>query len=518
MSLPVEAGSSNPENPPQNVTLPTSERGGQRLLAIIGLGHIGPLGMYGKRPDGTMVTEFWDRLIAGENGVKVISHKLFPEHAKYNNINTRIGGYVEKTDGELNQLLKEFGVISDMSFKSRCAKLAEISAILAVSDAGLGKINQIKKGVRTVNKYGYDQNLAEQTAVIGGTGIGGAPDGIIGAYKELVEHAQDGQSIDPKWVFQALPGAIEEGISMDFGINGESYGVLGECATGGTTVGNVKRLVEAPDRRHSTGVGVNAESSFHEPVGLALFDALGANTKRMDVKVAPTASDETNDGFAHSEDATTVVFMELEEAIRREKPIYAVVTGFGATSDAYHASFPREDGKYQKKAMMYAMGEAGGIPKGETGYIRMHATGTKPPGGESADAIEARVTLEAIETILKNDGSSRNYEDVIAGASSHKPQTGHLLGGDGLTGVMIGCLAMMHGEMPGNWKTQQLLPDSQRLNMIVNGTRRAKIGWALINSFGFGGKNTSVFLRKPANFVTKLLGRPIPSWLERKAA
>lgn len=472
------------------------ERQERPRVAIVGLGHIGPLGLYGRFPDGTKTTEAWDNLLNGVNGVKPISPDIFPEYGRYPNIETKLGAFVAKTDDELDEMLSDMGVVSDPEFKCRAAKLGVISAILAVSDAGLLEEYTVRKGVRRLTSYRMNPEIADRMAVIGGTGMGGATDAIVGAQRELEARAQTGDKIDPAWVFRALPGAIEETVTMDLKIHGESFGVLGECATGGHTTGNAKRLIEAGDD-HIGAVMVNAESTFKEPVGVAIFDALGANTKRTDPDRAPTSSDESNDGFAFGEDGTAIVVMREDEAKERGLHIYAIVAGYGSTSDGYHPSFPREDGIYQKRAMRKALQMAGGLPEKGVMFIRMHATGTKPPGGASADIIEARVTREAIDEELLRTNDPRSFEEVVGGASSHKPQTGHLLGGDGLAGVMFGTLAIQDGIMPGNWKTKQLLPEAERLNMIVNGSRRGNVRMAMVNSFGFGGKNTSVILTDP---------------------
>ena len=232
-----------------------------------------------------------------------------------------------------------------------------------------------------------------------------------------------------------------------------------------------------------------------------MFDALGALTKGTDPERFPHSSDEENDGFGFGEAGSGALLMREDEARRRGLHIYAIVSGYKATSDGYHPSFPREDGRYQKMAMDGALARSGGLPHDGVMYIRQHATGTKPPGSVSADVIEARVTRAAIDDALSRSDDPRSYEDVVAGASSIKPLTGHLLGADALWGVMIGALVIEHNMMPGNHKTVRLLAEARRLNMVVNETRELRDGRrvrkVMVNSFGFGGKNTCIILEDP---------------------
>lgn len=470
------------------------ERARQRIV-IVGFGHRGPLGRYGTLPDGTKVTEAWDNMKKGTNGIRLISEAdhLFPEFKKYPNIETKLAGYVGATDDDLKYELEDLGSIADFEFKSRCTLLTEISAKMALYDAQLMKAFTMKKGIRSFTSYRVDPEIADDLAVIGGTGVGGASDSIAEAQRELERKSQIGEKLDPVWVFRVLPGGIEESVTIENEIHGESFGVLGECATGGNTIISAMRAIKDGDA--IAAVCVNGESTIKEPIGVAEFDALGALTKGTDPERYPHSSDEANDGFGFAEGATTVVLMREDEAIRRGLHRYAVVVGYKATSDGSHPSFPRDDGKYQKKAIDGALAKAGGPPREGVMYIRQHATGTKPPEGVSADVIEARVTRASIDDWIANNNDPRAYEDVVGGASSLKPITGHLLGADALTGVMAGALAIEDDAMPGNWKTEQLLEEAQRLNMVVNTTRYGRgVTMALINSFGFGGKNTALVI------------------------
>lgn len=469
-------------------------------VVIVGLGHIGPLGRYGTHPDRTKITEAWDNVISGVNGIKLISHDLFPEYKKYPNIETKLGGFVDKTDEDLQDELMDLGSVADLDFKSRGTLLSEVAAKLALHDAGIMQENQLKRGIRNLTTYRVDPELADEMAAYGGTGMGGASDSIVEAQRELERKALIGEKIDPVWVFRALPGANDESATMENEIHGESFGMLGECATGGHTVITAVRAIQAGDA--IAALCINAESTTKEPIGVALFDALGALTKGTDPERYPHSSDEENDGFGFAEGGAGVVLMREDEAKRRGLHIYAVISGYAATSDGYHPSFPREDGRYQKMAMDKALARSGGLPKVGVMYIRQHATGTKPPGGQSADAIEARVTRAAIDEALLKSDDKRSYEEVVAGASSIKPLSGHLLGADALWGVTIGALVIDNGDkMPGNWKTVRLLAEARRLNMIVNETRVLRDGRrvrkVMVNSFGFGGKNTSIVLEDP---------------------
>lgn len=464
-------------------------------IAVVGFGHIGPLGLYGTQADGTKVTEAWDNLLNGVNGIKLISHELFPEFAKYPNIQTKLAGYVDKTDEDLEDMLADLGSVADPEFKSRSTKLAEIAAKMALFDAKMMVKHSFKRGIRTLTSYRIDPEIADGVAVIGGTGIGGASDSIVEAQQELERKVATGEKIDPVWVFRALPGANEESVTIDDGAHGESFGTLGECATGNHAAGAARRIILADEA--FAAVAVTAESTIKQPIGVALFDALGALTKGTDPDRFPHSSDVNNDGFGFGEGGTAMVLMREDIARLKGLPIYAIFSGYGATSDGFHLSFPREDGKYQKRAMEKALEQAGGPPKEGVMFISEHATGTKPPGSPSADAIEAMVTRQAIEESLQRHEDPRTFEEVIGGASSSKPLTGHLLGDSALTEAMFAALAIKHGKMPGNWKTEELLEEAKRLNMVVNTTREGEVTMAMNNAFGFGGKNATLVLEDP---------------------
>lgn len=490
-----------PELQPKSLYVPVeyAARRDRVRVAIVGLGHIGPLGRYGRLPDRTKITEAWDNAINGVNGIKLISHELFPEFAKYPNIETKLAGFVDKTDEDLEDGLIDLGSVADLGFKSRSTLLSETAAKLTLHDAGIMQEYKLRRGIRTLTTYRVDPELADGMAAYGGTGMGGASDSLVEAQRELERKALTGEKIDPVWVFRALPGAIDESATMENEIHGESFGLLGECATGGHTIITAVRAIQAGDA--VAALCINAESTIKEPIGVALFDALGALTKGTDPSRFPHSSDEENDGFGFGEAGSGALLMREDEARRRGMHIYAVITGYAATSDGYHPSFPREDGKYQKMAMDQALARSGGLPHDGVMYIRQHATGTKPPGGQSADVIEARVTRAAIDDALLKSGDPRSYEEVVAGASSLKPLSGHLLGADALWGVIIGALVIENNIMPGNWKTRRLLAEAKRLNMIVNDTRELtdgrRVRKVMVNSFGFGGKNTSLIIEDP---------------------
>src|SRR3989344_6650915 len=161
-----------------------AERRDRVRVAIVGIGHRGPLGTYGTLPDRTKVTEAWDNAINGVNGIQVIDDKLFPEYKKYPNIETKLGGFVQATDEELQGELMDLGSVADPEFKARSTLLSEIAAKLTLHDAeGIMQEYELKIGIRSLTTYRVDPELADEMAAYGGTGMGGASDSIVAAQR-----------------------------------------------------------------------------------------------------------------------------------------------------------------------------------------------------------------------------------------------------------------------------------------------------------------------------------------------
>ena len=418
-----------------------------RRVVVTGLGLVTPLACG--------VEETWSRLLAGQSGAGPITR--FDASA----VVTKYACEIPRgdgTDGTFNP--------DDWMEPKEQRKVDEFivygmaAAVQAVRDAGWENPSE-------------DEKL--RTGVMIGSGIGGL--GSIAETAALIKE-RGPKRVSPFFIPGALINLISGQVSIRFGFKGPNHSVVTACSTGAHAIGDAARLILWGDA--DVMVAGGAESPICE-IGIAGFNACKAlSTKRADDPAkASRPYDADRDGFVMGEGAGCVVLEEYEHAKARGAKIYAEVVGYGLSGDAYHITAPSEDGDGGYRSMAAALKRAGLEPR-DVDYINAHGTSTM------ADTIE----LGAVERLMG---------DAAAGAtmSSTKSSIGHLLGAAGAVEAIFCVLAIRDQIAPPtiNLDNPAVTP---KLDLAPNAARPRKIDVALSNSFGFGGTNASLVLKRVA--------------------
>ena len=408
-----------------------------RRVVITGLGVVSPLGCG--------VQTNWDRLTAGESGIKEIS--LFDA----TDFPVRIAGEVPSFDPA------DYISIKESRRMDRFIQFSVVAANEAISDAGLADA-------------GIDPNLI---GVYIGAGIGGVT--TIEAttiFKE--EHGI--RRISPFYIPMSIINMAAGNVSIKYGFRGPNLAVTAACTTGTHAIGDAARLIQFGDADVMVAGGTEAAIT---PTSVAGFANARALSRRNEVpELASCPWDKKRDGFVMGEGAGIVVLETLESAKQRGAQIYAELTGFGMSSDAHHVTAPAPDGNGAVRCMSNAL-RNGGINADEIDYVNAHGTST--PQGDIAETM-------AIKKLF-----SSHANNLLI--SSSKSMIGHLLGAAGGVEAIHSILAIYHQIAPPTINLHDPDPECD-LDYVPNEARDAKINGALSNSFGFGGTNGSLAFRK----------------------
>jgi 3-oxoacyl-[acyl-carrier-protein] synthase II len=315
---------------------------------------------------------------------------------------------------------------------------------------------------------------AERIGCSMGTGIGGLK-------TEEVAHAKlftDGPDrLNPFWVTALIPNMGAAEISMRLGTRGPLTTECTACAASAMSLGNATMFIRSGMADAMLAGGVEAPIV---PLGLGGFGTMRALSRRnSDPEAASRPFDAGRDGFILAEGGAVLVLEELERAKARGAKIYAEVAGYGMSSDAHHVTEPDPLGANPARAMRNAMNDAGVTPD-RIGYVNAHGTST--PAGDSAETRALKLAL----------GEEHARQVPV---SSTKSETGHLLGAAGALETIITVLAMRDGYLPPTINQTDADPDCD-LDYIPNVGREADVDVALTNSFGFGGHNAVLVLRR----------------------
>ncbi len=407
----------------------------RRRVVITGLGIISPVG--------NSIPEAWSNIVSGKSGIASITR--FDASA----FSCRIAGEV-----------KDFKV--DQYIAAREARHMDTFIHYGVA-AGIQAFNDSGLTITEEN--------AERIGVIVGSGIGGLP--MI--EETCVEYEARGpRRISPFFVPASIINMVSGQLSIHFGMKGPSYGIVSACTTGLHCIGDAGRLIEYGDADVMLAGG--AESTI-SPLGIGGFTAARALTSRNDdPQTASRPWDRDRDGFVLGEGAGVMVLEEYEHAKKRGANIVAELIGYGMSSDAYHITAPDADGP--RRGMLNALRNAG-IGPDAVQYINAHGTST--PLGDKNET-------DAIKRAFGNDA----YKVVV---NSTKSMTGHLLGAAGGIEGVFTALAIRDQVSPPTINIFNPDPECD-LDYCANEARRMKIDVALSNSFGFGGTNGTMVLRR----------------------
>jgi beta-ketoacyl-acyl-carrier-protein synthase II len=265
-------------------------------------------------------------------------------------------------------------------------------------------------------------------------------------------------------------------VSMRFNAKGPNYATVSACATSAHAIGDAYRAIQYGDADAMITGGAEATVT---PMAIGGFTNMGALSERNDSpETASRPFDATRDGFVMGEGSGLVILEELEHARRRGARIYAEVAGYGATGDAYHLTAPAPDGEGAQRAMRRAMADAGLTPE-TVDYINAHGTSTPANDFNETRAIKA-VFGERARTVH---------------VSSTKSATGHMLGAAGSVEFIASTLAVHEGIIPPTINYQTADPECD-LNYTPNAAVRHEVNAALSNSFGFGGHNVALAVKR----------------------
>jgi 3-oxoacyl-[acyl-carrier-protein] synthase II len=420
-----------------------------RRVVVTGLGIVTPLA--------TGIEETWSRLIAGESGAGPIT--------KFNaaDLPCRIAFEVKRGDGSNGTLNMDAWLDhKDQRRNDDFIQFAMIAAQQALKDSGY----EIKTP---------DQQY--RTGVLVGAGIGGLP-----SIEEttLLLHGKGPRKISPFFIPGSLINLASGQISIAHGLKGPNHSVVTACSSGTHAIGDAARLIALDDADVMFAGG--AESCICR-LGIAGFSACKAlSTAFNDTPTKGSRPyDKDRDGFVMGEGAGILILEELEHAKARAARIYAEIVGYGMSGDAYHITSPPEDGDGAFRCMVAALKRAG-IPATEIDYINAHGTST-PVGDE--------IELRAVERFM--GGKVENLS-----LSSTKSSIGHLLGAAGAVEAIFSILAIRDNICPPTINLDN--PSVQTdIDLVPKVARKKPVNIVLSNSFGFGGTNASLVMRRYAD-------------------
>jgi 3-oxoacyl-[acyl-carrier-protein] synthase II len=407
----------------------------KRRVVITGLGIVSPVG--------SDIDSAWDNIVNGRSGIGRISR--FDPAA----FNAQIAGEV-----------KDFDVTQYMTSKE--AKQMDTFIHYGVA-AGVQAWRDAGLEVTEAN--------AERIGTIIGSGIGGLPR----IEEQQIEYMERGaRRISPFFVPASLINLISGQLSIMLGLKGPSYAVVSACTTGLHSIGDAARLIEYGDA--DVMVTGGAESTV-SPLGIGGFAAMRAlSTRNDDPTTASRPWDRDRDGFVLGEGAGALVLEEYEHARKRGARIYGEFAGYGMSSDAYHITSPDRDGP--RRGVNNAL-RNGGINPDEVNYVNAHGTSTPLGDKNETEALKLAFGDHAKKLVV----------------NSTKSMTGHLLGAAGGIEAVFTTLAVYHQISPPTINIFNQDPECD-LDYCANQARDMKIDVALSNSFGFGGTNGSMIVRR----------------------
>jgi len=408
-----------------------------RRVVITGLGMVCPVGLN--------VDESWNNILNGVTGIATLENIDTEEQT------VKFGGSV-----------KDFDISSYLNPKD--AKKMDIfihygiaAGIQAIEDSGLEVTN----------------NNAERIGVAIGAGIGG-----LQTIEKTTNLFRDKgpRRISPFFVPSSIINMVSGNLSIKYGLKGPNFAIVTACTTGTHNIGDASRIIEYGDADVMVAGGTEMSTTNCGLGGFAAARAL--STRNDDPQTASRPWDIDRDGFVLGDGAGVMVLEEYEHAKKRGAKIYAEVSGYGMSGDAYHMTLPSEGGEGASRCMNNALNNAG-INPSQVNYINAHGTST--PAGDIAETDAAKLSL----------GS--HAKNIVM--SSTKSMTGHLLGAAGGIEAIFTALAIRDQVAPPTINIFNQDPKCD-LDYAANQTKEMKINHAISNSFGFGGTNGSIVLSK----------------------
>jgi 3-oxoacyl-[acyl-carrier-protein] synthase II len=409
----------------------------KKRVVVTGFGAISPVG--------NTAMETWEALLKGKSGTSKITR------FDSTDFKTQIAAEVKGYD-PLNYFDKKESRKLD-----RYAQFAMISADEAVINS----------------KLDLDKEDRDRIGVIIGSGVGGMQS-FEDEHHKLIKGGP--RRVSPFFIPLLIADIAAGHVSMKHNLKGPNYATVSACATSGHSIGLGLRTIQYGDADIMLCGG--AESSV-TPMSVAGFNASKAlSTRNDEPEKASRPFDKERDGFVMGEGAGTVILEELEHALNRGATIYAELAGMGFTADAYHMTQPAPGGEGAIRAMRIALKDAGVEPT-DIDYLNAHGTSTY---------FNDKLETEAIHSVFVAHANMLNV-------SSTKSMTGHLLGAAGALEMIVATLAVRENKIPPT--INYTVPDPEcNLNYTPNKMVEREVNVAISNSFGFGGHNTCLCVKK----------------------
>ncbi|MCI9865962.1 beta-ketoacyl-ACP synthase II [Rhizobium skierniewicense] len=418
-----------------------------RRVVITGTGMVSPLGC------GTEIS--WQRLLAGHNGARLVTE------FEVEDLPAKIACRIPVGDGTEGT----FNADDWMEPKEQ----RKVDPFIVY---GMAAAEMALKDANWHPSTGTDEDQI-MTGVLIGSGIGGL-EGIVEAGYTLRDKGP--RRISPFFIPGRLINLISGQVSIRHKLRGPNHSVVTACSTGAHAIGDAARLIMLGDADVMVAGGAESPVCRISLAGFAACKALSTQ-HNDDPQKASRPYDRDRDGFVMGEGSGIVVLEELEHAKARGAKIYAEVVGYGLSGDAFHITAPSEDGEGAYRCMAMALKRAGLSPA-DIDYINAHGTSTM------ADTIE----LGAVERLVGDAASKISM-------SSTKSATGHLLGAAGAIEAIFAVLAIRDNIVPPTLNLDN--PDVETaIDLVPHTARKRQVDVALSNSFGFGGTNASLVLRR----------------------
>lgn len=409
----------------------------QRRVVVTGMGLVTPIGIG--------VEDSWSALCAGKSGIAEITR--FDASAYL----TRIAGEVKGFNAE------DFMPKKEAKRNELFISYAMAAARMALEDADLV----------------IDSSNADRIGVVTGCGLGG-----LGIMEDTILNVatKGPRRVSPFFIPMMIGNMAPGMISIHLGPKGPNLSLATACAAGAHAVGDSFKMIQ---NGMADGMITGGTEAVVSRTAVAGFNAMKALSTRNDApEKASRPFERDRDGFVIGEGSGMLILEALDHALERGARIYAEMVGFGMTGDGYHITSPCPDGDGALRCMQTALVDAGLTPD-QVDYINAHGTST-----ELNDLYESR----AVKAVFKDHA----YKLAI---SSTKSMTGHLLGGAGGIETVFSALSVYHDVIPPTINYENPA-DECDLDYVPNAARRAPVNVAMTNSFGFGGTNATLILKK----------------------
>ncbi|WKW51709.1 beta-ketoacyl-ACP synthase II [Rhodomicrobium lacus] len=417
-----------------------------RRVVITGIGLVTPVG--------TGTDHAWSNILAGKSGARRVTD------FEVSDLACQIGCFIPRGTGA-----GEFNPDDWMEPKEQRKVDDFIVFAISAADQALADAGWAPK----------TEEEQTSTGVLIGSGIGGLQ-GIEVASNVIRDKGP--RRISPFFIPGRLINLASGYVSIKHGLKGPNHAVVTACSTGAHAIGDASRLIALGDADVMVAGGTESPLCRLALAGFAACKALATDFNN-DPERASRPYDRDRDGFVMGEGAGVVVLEEYEHARARGAKIYAEIIGYGLSGDAYHITAPSEDGDGAYRCMAAALKRAG-IGASDIDYINAHGTSTM------ADGIE----LGAVERLLGNHAAN-------AAMSSTKSMTGHLLGAAGAVEAIFSALAIRDQVCPPTINLDNPSVETA-IDLVPHKAKEKRIDTVLSNSFGFGGTNASLILRRVA--------------------